>query len=56
VIVIAKRSIVDVPTLLIGLVTIALLWHFKKLQEPVIVTAAALLGVVVYPLVHSRAI
>ncbi len=56
VIVIAKRSIVDVPTLVIGLVTIALLWRFKKLQEPVIVTAAALLGLVVYPLIHSHAI
>ena len=52
VIVIAKRSIVDVPTLLIGLVTIALLWRFTKLQEPVIVVAAALLGLVVYPLIH----
>ncbi|MEX3955295.1 chromate transporter [Trinickia sp. EG282A] len=56
VIVIAKRSIIDVPTLVIGLVTIALLWRFKKLQEPVIVTAAALLGLVVYPLVHSHTI
>lgn len=56
VIVIAKRSIVDVPTLAIALVTIALLWRFKKLQEPVIVTAAALLGLVIYPLIHSHAI
>ena len=56
VIVIAKRSIVDVPTLVIGLVTIALLWRFKKLQEPVIVTAAALFGLVVYPLIHSHGI
>ena len=55
VIVIAKRSIVDVPTLLIGLATIALLWRFKKLQEPVVVGAAALVGLVVYPLVHSHA-
>ncbi|MDG0023192.1 chromate transporter [Trinickia sp. Y13] len=56
VIVIAKRSIVDVPTLAIALVTIALLWRFKRLQEPVVVTAAALLGLVVYPLIHSHAI
>jgi len=56
VIVIAKRSIVDVPTLAIALVTIALLWRFKRLQEPVIVTAAALLGLVIYPLIHSHAI
>ncbi|MGN6230258.1 MAG: chromate transporter [Trinickia sp.] len=54
VIVIARRSIVDIPTLVIGLVTIALLWRFKKLQEPVIVTAAALLGLVIYPLTHSH--
>jgi chromate transporter len=52
VIVIAKRSIVDVPTLAVCLVTIALLWRFKKLQEPVIVVAAALLGLVAYPLIH----
>jgi chromate transporter len=56
VIVIAKRSIVDVPTLLIGLATIALLWRFKKLQEPVIVTAAALLGLVIYPLIRSQTV
>jgi chromate transporter len=53
VIVIAKRSIVDIPTIVIALVTAALLWKFKKLQEPVIVAAAALLGLVIYPLMHS---
>ncbi|MES2069300.1 MAG: chromate transporter [Pseudomonadota bacterium] len=52
VIVIAKRSIVDIPTALIAVVTIALLWKFKKLQEPVIVVAAAVLGLIIYPLVH----
>jgi chromate transporter len=50
VIVIAKRSIVDVPTALIALLTIAVLWKYKKLQEPVVVVAAALLGLVLYPL------
>lgn len=48
--VIAKRSIIDVPTALIALVTIGLLWKFKKLQEPVVVAAAAILGLVLYPL------
>lgn len=52
VIVIAKRSIVDIPTAAMALATIILLWKFKKLQEPVIVTAAAVLGLVVYPMVH----
>jgi chromate transporter len=33
-------------------VTIALLWRFKKLQEPVVVAAAAIIGLIVYPLAH----
>lgn len=53
VIVIAKRSIVDLPTALIALATIGLLWRFNKLQEPVVVLGAAILGVCVYPLVHG---
>jgi chromate transporter len=50
VIVIAKRSIIDIPTALIAVVTIALLWKFKKLQEPIIVAAAAIIGLVIYPI------
>jgi chromate transporter len=50
VIVLAKRSIVDIPTALIALITIALLWRFKKLQEPVIIVIAALMGLILYPL------
>ncbi len=52
VIVIARRSIVDWPTILLALATVLLLWRFKKLQEPVIVTGAALIGLVAYPLIH----
>jgi chromate transporter len=52
VIVIARRSIVDVPTLVLAVVTAALLLRFKKLPEPLIVVGAALIGLVVYPLVH----
>lgn len=52
VIVIAKRSILDLPTAAIALVTIALLFKFKKLQEPVIILAAALLGMAIYPLMR----
>ncbi len=50
VIVIAKRSIVDIPTALLALLTIALLWKIKKLQEPAIVAAAAIIGLIIYPL------
>ena len=52
VIVIAKRSLIDIPTVLIALATVALLWKFKKLQEPVVVAGAAILGPAIYPLVH----
>ncbi|BBB68036.1 hypothetical protein UNDYM_3783 [Undibacterium sp. YM2] len=52
VLVIARRSILDVPTAVIALVSIFLLWKFKKLQEPVIVAAAAVLGLLIYPLLH----
>lgn len=52
VIVLAKRSIVDGPTLLLALVTVALLLKFKKLPEPVIITGAALIGLAVYPILH----
>lgn len=52
VIALVKRSIVDVPTALLALVTIALLWRFKKLPEPVIVAGAALAGLMAYPLLH----
>jgi chromate transporter len=49
VIVIAKRTIVDVPTAMVALCTIVLLWKFKKLQEPVVVVAAAVVGLLVHP-------
>lgn len=52
VIVLAKRSIIDVPTVLLALGTVVLLLLFKKLPEPVIVVGAALIGLVVYPLLH----
>ncbi|GAB7521320.1 chromate transporter [Paraburkholderia sp. 2C] len=56
VIVIAKRSVIDWPTALLALATVLLLWRFRKLQEPVIVVAAALIGLAVYPLVHLHAL
>ncbi len=53
VIVIAKRSIIDIPTALIAVVTVVLLWKFKKLQEPVVVAGAAIIGLIVYPLMKG---
>jgi chromate transporter len=53
VIVLARRSIIDIPTAVIALAVVALLWRFKKLQEPVVIAAAAAVGLVLYPLMHS---
>jgi chromate transporter len=50
VIVIAKRSIVDIPTIVIALVTMLLLWKYKKLQEPIVIAAAAIIGLIVFSL------
>ena len=52
VVVLGTRSIFDVPTALIGLVTLGLLWRFK-LQEPVVVVAAGAVGLIVWPLMRS---
>jgi chromate transporter len=46
--VIARRSIVDVPTALIAVATALLLWKFRKLQEPIIIVVAALIGLAVF--------
>jgi chromate transporter len=53
VVVLGKRSITDIPTLAILLVTIVLLWKVKKLPEPAIVAVAAVVGLIVYPLMKS---
>jgi chromate transporter len=50
VIVIGQRSITDWVTAGLALVTVAILWRFKKLPEPAVVLAAALIGFVVHPL------
>ena len=50
VIVIARRSIVDIPTIVIAVVTMLLLWRFKKLQEPIVIAAAAIVGLIVFSL------
>jgi len=52
-IVLAKRSIVDVPSAILACVTLLLLWKFKQLQEPIIVAGAAIVGLITYPLLHG---
>lgn len=57
VIVLGRRSIGNplhdpVPALL-ALITAVLLWRSKKVQEPLIVLGAAVIGLIVYPLMHA---
>jgi chromate transporter len=54
VIVLGRRSLIDVPTILIAIVSIILLWKFqKKLPEPLLVMGSAVVGLVLYPLLNS---
>ncbi|HEY8880241.1 MAG TPA: chromate transporter [Roseateles sp.] len=52
VIVIGQRSITDIASAALALLTAAVLWRFKKLPEPVVVAVAAIAGLVLYPLAH----
>lgn len=49
VIVIGQRSIVDIPTSLLALITVGALLKYRKLTEPVIIAVAAVVGMVLYP-------
>jgi chromate transporter len=52
VVLIALRAIYDVPTAAIALVSLAVLWRFK-VPEPILVTAAGIVGLIVWPLVKG---
>ena len=52
VVVIGQRSVTDWLTALLAVGTAVALWRFKKLTEPVIVVAAAVIGLVAFPLLH----
>jgi chromate transporter len=43
--VLGRRALIDLPTLLIAAVTIGLLVKFKKLQEPLIIAASGVIGI-----------
>lgn len=53
VIVIGQRSITDWITAALALATAAVLWRFKKIPEPAVVAVAAVIGLIVHPLVTS---
>lgn len=45
VLVLGKRTLTDIPTVLIAITTAGVLFKFKKLQEPFIILAAAIIGI-----------
>ena len=47
VLVLSKRMLSDIPSILIALATIGVLLKFKKIPEPLIILVAALIGVVI---------
>jgi len=51
VLVLAARAIKDVPTALIAVVSFAVLWRYK-IPEPIIVSIAGLVGLILYPILH----
>src|SRR2546427_465084 len=53
VVVLGRRSITDIPTVVIMAVTLLLLWKVKKIPEPAIGALAAGAGVLLYPMVKS---
>jgi chromate transporter len=44
VVLLAGKSLTDIPTILIAATTIGLLLRFKRIQEPYIIIGAAVLG------------
>jgi len=45
--VLARRAIVDVPTLLIGLAALGVAWRFK-VPEPLLIAAGAVVGLIIF--------
>jgi chromate transporter len=51
VLVLGARAVNDAPTALITIVSLAVLWRYK-IPEPIIVSVAGLVGLIVYPILH----
>ena len=51
VIVLGGRAIIDLPTAIIALVSLAVLWGFK-ISEPVLVTVSGIVGLILWPLMR----
>jgi len=52
VIVLGVRAITDIPTAIIALISLAVLWRYK-IGEPIVVTISGLVGLVLWPLIKA---
>jgi chromate transporter len=51
-IVLGKRALYDIPTVAIGLIALVLIIRFKKLQEPLLIISAGVVGVLITKVLH----
>jgi chromate transporter len=51
VVVISRRSLTDAPTIVIAAVTAVVLWKVKRIPEPALILMAAIVGLILYPVV-----
>ncbi len=52
VVILGRRTLIDLPTVLLALVTLLVLWRWEKLPEPFIVLGAAVIGLVISMAFH----
>jgi chromate transporter len=51
VVVLGARAIMDLPTAIIALASLAILWRFK-LSEPILVSISGIIGLILWPLLR----
>jgi chromate transporter len=47
-VILSKRALVDVPTVVIALISFGVLLGFKKIPEPILIVSAGIAGVVLH--------
>jgi chromate transporter len=47
-VILGKRSLVDIPTLMIGLITFVVLVKLRKVPEPVLILIAGVIGLLLH--------
>ena len=47
-VILSRRALVDVPTVLIAVITLAVLLRFRKIPEPILILAAGVGGIALH--------